>query len=63
MSKGRQPNISLSLPDSLIPAYVGIPQKLVIRVLEMALMRKIGMWGNFEGVARQANIKKRAKDS
>ena len=29
----------------------------------MALTRRIGVWRNFEGVAGQANIKKRAKDS
>ena len=37
-----------------------IPHKLVI--LEMALTRRIGASRNYEGVARQANIKKRASD-
>ena len=37
-----------------------IPHNLVI--LEMALTRRIGACRNYEGVTRQANIKKRASD-
>jgi len=38
-----------------------IPRKLVIH--EMALTQRIGAWRNLEGVASQANIKKRASDT
>ena len=37
-----------------------VPHKLVI--LEMALTRRIGACRNYEGVSRQANIKKSASD-